>query len=710
MIKNFLKRCLIVSALAIGCFATSLACGPYFRPHYYVFSAYHRNQMGNVFTDRMNQFWFNYAPEVKESPWNISNLGSVQDEGFDNTDNPIVKAAIAKNDKEMQDYLRLLTKYINICDGISDSWEYPTKEELAQRDKDLRYINNRARSYGGTRLAGQYCLLVMRTMMVQGDNNGNIAYWNEHKDKLSASVYKDMMKDIYAGALLNTGKTAEASQIYYELGDMASLRWIMRNDTNLEGLKKEYKRDPNSPTLIYLVQELTNVMSDTRYCIVKYEVVDGDENRKEINDFITFAEKVLKDGKTQCPALWQSAIGWLNHSLGNSQKGIDQLDKAMKMKGTDRMRDNARVCRLVATADYEKPSNKLYAFLKEEMQWMTEREKAEASDAGCSYCTHNHYTEVLENMVFESMGPTYVNNGNVNVGVAMMGWLTNHTGNINDFKNEEFKDAIDCLTADDMMSFYKYQNSTPATEFEAWLLEGCEKISAERYNDMVGTKYIRQGQFAEAKPFLEKVSLKYLSSQAIAPYAAARSYKVEQCYKWQHETNDSENLKLKRNQKLDFVNDMLKMMAKYESLSQGGDKAYAAYQIANYYFQASYKGNCWYLSRYGNSVNDTVCYKNEKDFIAEAAHWYQLALDQPGIPASIKQSYLYAAAYLPFGQPYTTYYYDEEYNEHEVINKDSYQYKRLSELQAFAARNRNTLAPFISNCDVLKRFTEKFNL
>ncbi len=71
---------------------------------------------------------------------------------------------------------------------------------------------------------------------------------------------------------------------------------------------------------------------------------------------------------------------------------------------------------------------------------------------------------------------------------------------------------------------------------------------------------------------------------------------------------------------------------------------------------------------------------------------------------SIKQCYLYAAAYLPFGMPFCGVVYDEDYNAHDVIYKDTYQYKRLTELNAFAIQHNGQLAPYISNCDVLRQF------
>ncbi len=698
MIKNFLKRYLAVSILALMGVATALACGPWERPHYYVFSAYHRNTMGQVFTPRMNQFWMDYAPVVRDSTYSIGGLSYVEREGFDESKNLIIRAAKSKNDREMLDYLRLLTRYLDICNSLGESWEYPTREELAQRNRDLTYINNRARSYGGTRLAGQYCLLVMRTLMVMGKHNDNIAYWKAHNTKLRASVYKDMMKDIYAGALLNTGHRTEAARIYYELGDMASLRWIMRDNTSLKRLKQEYNSDPNSPILIYLVQELTNVLSDTRYTLIRYKQEGLEENASDIKDFINFAQRVLKEGKTQYPALWQSAVGWLNHSLGNDKESIDQLNKAMKMKGTQRMLDNARVCRFVATAESADASNKTFSFLNEEMQWMVAQETAEEADAECNYCKQNHYTEVLSNVIYDSMAPRYMTSGHTYEALTLLCWMDNHTGDHGDYKC-----AVDSLSANELVNYKYYMDAAPASNFEAWLRQDGGTLTQDQYNDLEGTKFIREGNFAQAKLFLEKVSLSYLSSQAIAPYAAARNYNKEMCFKLQFGMNRSENLKLSRNIKLDWVSDMLKLMAGYES-TQGMEKANIAYRIANLYLQASYKGNCWFISRYGQSVYDTVCYKNEQDFVAEAAQWYQRAIKVDGVPASAKMEYLYAAAWLPYGEPYLTYKYDAEYKLQPVFHRDTYQHDRLGDLNDFALANPSAVKPYVTRCDILKKF------
>lgn len=702
MIKNSLRRFLIVSVLAAAGVASALACGPWGRPHYYVFSAYQRNEMGNTFTDRMQQFWVDYAPQVKESRYEIGGLSWIDPADFDTSDNTIIKTARDKNDKEMLDYLRLLVKYLNISSNISsDEWGYPTKEEVAQRSKDLKYINYCARSYSGTRLSGQYSLLAMRANMLMGDHGANMAYWSNRCDKLAASVYKDMMKDIYAGALFRMGKLSEAASIYYELGDMNSLMWIMRDQRNLDGIKKEYARDPNSPALIFLVQDQVNSLSDTRYYINKYETTeDLPQSNSEISAFIAFAQKVLKDGKTQSPALWQTAMGWLNHSLGKDKDAVSQLEKAMKMGGTERMRDNARVCRFVTMAESMEPGKKLTSFLKQELQWMAGKEKVEPADADCYACSQNHYTEVMQNVIYDSLAPRLVSEGNTNLATALVGWMDFHTDVYDDYKT-----ALDKLSADQLMSYSNYLNGSPESDFEAWLTSDL-KMDANMYNDMVGTKMIREGRFAQAIPFLEKVSLAYLSSQAIAPYAAARDYHVEQCFTRQHNTAGDFPVAIKTNVKLDYCREMVESMARYSTLEPGIERAEVAYALAKMYQQASYRGDCWYLSRYGNSVYDTVCYTGEKDFLAEAAKLYSEALAQPGLPLKYTQCFLYAAAYLPFGNPYATVEYDEEYNAHNVIHRDSYQYKALLALDKHLKQSPSFVAPYITRCDVLRQFRD----
>lgn len=62
----------------------------------------------------------------------------------------------------------------------------------------------------------------------------------------------------------------------------------------------------------------------------------------EANRFISFARGVVAEGKTSVPCLWQTAIGCIEHQLGQYDKAEADLAKAMTLAGTQRMKDNAR--------------------------------------------------------------------------------------------------------------------------------------------------------------------------------------------------------------------------------------------------------------------------------------------------------------------------------------------------------------------------------
>ena len=117
-----------------------------------------------------------------------------------------------------------------------------------------------------------------------------------------------------------------------------------------KGISKLYAESPNSPALPYLVQEFVNDSQETLDVSKWNDDGVSVEYKKQVNDFIALAERVVAEGKTQTPALWKAASAWLEFMFGNQQLAETKSKKAMEMEGTERMRDNARVIHLFITA------------------------------------------------------------------------------------------------------------------------------------------------------------------------------------------------------------------------------------------------------------------------------------------------------------------------------------------------------------------------
>lgn len=727
-----MRRFIIFSAVMAMTVATALACGPWIRPSYYMFSAFNRNQMGETYTRGLLEYWGQYCTSQSLNPYDISGLAwvSPQIDDFEKSENELIRSAREKNDQEMMQYLQLLCTYLHVCDDVKgDRWSYPTKENLNQRNTTMNYIYNRARSYSGSRLKPQYDLLAMRTLMIMKDYPNIIKWWETRVSKESQSVFKDMAKGIYAHALLNTGKKREACEIYAELGDMRSIKWIMQDNRDLEGIKAEYKANPNSPTLVYLVQDYVNNAQSTleglrgmeaslasgyAYEGFENELKEARRTAANLGQFIPFAQQVVKDKKTQVPALWMSAAGHLNALLGNNKEGIEMLDKAMKLKGTQRMLDNARVCRLMATVSDAQPTTQYKEYLLGELKWLQKVESQEFEEAFHYGNTDNHYSEMLNNLCYDYLGPKFIKQGDTNLAMLLMSWCDYHEDNLYDgFDNYEYtysRDnywAVDSLTSAQMIQYQKYLNGVAKGKLEQYLIENGNQ---EQYGndwyfaDQIGTKLIREGRFEEAIPWLEKVDPDYYSSLKISAYMAHRTYKKPRWFFRQTDvTADEEPTRVTVNQKLDFCRDMVKTINEVAT-TNGEKRAKAKYNLAMMYFQASCKGNCWYLSRYANSVYDEpVEYPGEKDLVGEAVR----LLDEAATEATsfeLKQQSLYASAYIPWGKPYLSYEYDADYNQIPRYDKSTHDYTAHQALANFYMANRKQCSSYVSRCDVLTKF------
>ena len=276
-------------------------------------------------------------------------LGSTEEYFWFNADD-VIKAARQKGDALMVSYVQNLKKYID-CVGVEQSkqyeWIYPTKQELANQQRNLQAVRTYAFSKIKTKLRSQHALLYMRCNMMLGRHQENINFWQQTASQFIETVYKDMMKNIYAGALYKTGREAEAGQMFAEMDDYESLMTIYYKKRSYLAISQHYKQNPNSKVLPFLLQDFVNNAQEAEDA--KSEGAFGgklfirDINLQESWQMQQFCELVIREGKTETPIMWKCAKAWLEYLSGKKQEAIKDIDAAMTLEGTDRMKDNARV-------------------------------------------------------------------------------------------------------------------------------------------------------------------------------------------------------------------------------------------------------------------------------------------------------------------------------------------------------------------------------
>ena len=708
-----MKRLLVISIMALMLSVEGFACAGIGTHNYYLFSVFNREKMGqSLFTERLDAFWKNYTNGlVDEWRWH---------------DKEIYAYAQQKGDKDMVAYLDELKKYLDISDQMQETWDYPTKEQLAERKQTLQNMIVKADAHRNGKMGVQWRLLRMRANMVLGKHQDNLTYWHNVASQLSPSVYKDMMQNIYAGALMNTGNRIEACNEFARQGDMLSMKWGMRNYRNIAGIKTIYAENPNMAVLSYLVQDFVNNAQETLDSYTKDEkgemIPVDDEwmrmvdarvaSKQDVDEFIGFAQKVLKEKKTDSPALWKAAIGELQYLYGHHDEAMKTLDEAVKMAGTKRMKDNARAIRLVASVGSKRFQKSSYQkWVVEEMRWLVTKSKEEGG-------YYNHYREVMDRLIYTELSPRYEKMGDKNLANALLALYENDSVMWGE-QSESMPDnswnpnysgyyyyELSELSADQLVDYYQWLKTKSKGELEAWAKQAV-RMEDNYYLDLIGTRYMSECKFDKAIDYLKNIPWSFLEGQNISYYMAHRDYSKP---RWEGRqrfgkdvvTEGAHLATLSKNPKLDFCKDIVNMEAQLPVARQGVRED-LAYKLATRYFQASVYGDCWYLTDYGwSSYIDTLSTK-ERLFVDKTIEYLNISKQSTDMQMRLKS--LYALAYIPV-EPWCDEDYDWQTGATTYLPlRDNHQYKALNELDHFLSIHKNISTPnYVSKCDVLKQF------
>ena len=701
-----MRRFIILSLFTLAISAPIRACGGEGVNHnYYLFSVFRHELMSmSLFEDRINAFWDSYTNGKTDAyRWN---------------EKLIMDVAKKKGDQEMISYLNQLNTYIAISDQLQETWKYPTKQELQQRRQNLNRMIALAKAYKGTKLKAQWKLLNMRANMVLGQHAANIAFWDTQASKLPASVYRDMMRNIYAGALLHEGRRTEACDIYAEQGDMVSIKWAMRKIRNLGGIKTIYEEAPDSPTMSFLIQDFVNNAQETIDSDGDKEYVEEFLDHRvilkhEVDNFISYANNLVKNGKVKSPALWLAAIGELHYLYGNNDEGMKALNKAVDMNGTKRMKDNARAIRAVVCVKNATLDKEYSQWMTNEIKWlvsMVHDENATNPEGATENPYHNHYSDVLDRLVYKELIPKYEKSGRPDMAAALLAMMESGKLTKEEAGNEtpeywnEYFNYIDKMTAEELIRYCQFLQKSTDDPFEQYV-KSFVKYPKDYMNDLIGTKYLANGEFEKALPYLNQVPLSFLESQNISYYHSHRDYTKARWFVRQKDNEkesytDGPNLgTITVNKKAAFCRDMIQLEEQY-SIANAQARQEIAYNMAVRYFQASFLGECWWLTNYGNSVAEEAR-KDRPDFVETAIKY--LNESKASTNSTLSLNSLYALAYIPYG-PWCDIDYNWENNT--TIYKplrQARQYKALYELNQFVKKS-GSQPEFIQKCDVLKTF------
>ena len=668
-----MKRFIIISLLA-ALVLPSFACAGGGTDNYYLFCVCDKQE----FRQRVNA--------LTDKNWQVY-LGDTKDYFWFNADD-IIKAAQDKGDQLMVSYVQNLKMYLDCADDVaSEQWNYPTKEQLDKRKKTLLQVQAYASGKIRSKLRSQHGLLYMRANMLLGNHYENVNFWEQTASQFIETVYKDMMKNIYAGALLKMGRADEAGRIYAEQGDWNSLMTQYYKNRSFEAIRQEYLRDANSAVLPFLLQDFVNNAQEA----IDAEKGYGSEGklfirkivRSEAEQMMKFAGQVVSEGKTRVPALWKTAQAWLEFMYGNQKQAQQTIYTATTLDGTERMKDVARIIQLYINSMQQSVNAQYDAWLAGELKWLRSH-KSGPDEMG------NYYDAALNRLVHQVLGQKYEDAGQPLTSVAIY----------RAFNSYRYDYIIDTMKVETLQKYFYYCQKPATTPLEE-VLKPFQNLKMDDMNDLIGTKYMRLCQWSKAIQWLSKVPLQFYNGKAYACYAVNRKYTIEpwitrQWLKPEWEYSDIQ-WRLNQHPKVTFCREIQQMESELNVLS-GLAQQQRCYELAIRYAQAHFTGDCWYLMRNGKSVSDQLRV-NESDLAAKAMGYLKQASASSDFKLKEKALFAMSYYYLHKNSWYSFVWDSAKQEDVMKIHPESSQYQALTELARFEQANSQRTSGYVSRCD-----------
>lgn len=674
---------------------------------------------GDYFDSANLAFWKKYTGHTTDYWW-----ASMDD---------MKEAAKKKGDAQMLEYLDALGEYEDVAHKYSlDGWEYPTAEELASRRRTIEEIRSKCLHHASGPLAERWALLEMRTNMMLKRYADNISLWDKRGKDAPDGYVKEKMRNIYANALLHTDKKLAAWNIYADQNDGQSLLWSARKHTNLAGIKRLFALYPDAPVHKYLLKKYVNTLQeavDYYYDELhqKAEDAEGDGDAgpdydfnnywadlhgdayapiskdylKEIKEFVAFADSAAQSGRTSDPCMWETASALCAYYLGHYRQAQALINKAMSMKGDTGIKDTARRIRmLIACSADDVESADFRKWMAAEIKWLDEKIAKNPNDQNAQNARDRILNlgltkgfEEKKDMAMARLAGVWRDyvRGNKDYMASTM------IGDIYPYTSQQIKQLFAAL---------EHPGSDPLTQYAASKIN----LSDDFKNDILGTKLIQEGKFKEALPYLQAVSMPYLNRQRIAFYAARRDYHIPAWYG--HQTVGdidyeaaSKPQNLKRNVKVDFCREILRLEAQRDTASMPlKDKI--DLELATALYQASARGQCWYISTYGTNT-----YSNDPpkdDLLADKAKNLLKSASGSSDP-NVKAAALFGLVYTSPDKWRTTdgEWVNGSFKDKVNVHAHSKQYAALETLNTFLLSHPAAALPIFSRCDVLKQWRKQ---
>lgn len=621
----------------------------------------------------------------------------------------VIEAARIKGDELMVSYVNHLNTYLDCASDVSaESWDYPSKEDLQERSKKLLVVRQYALGKVKSRLRSQHALLYMRCNMLLGRHAENVQFWEQTASKFIDTVYRDMMQNIYAGALAKTGRVDQGAEIFAQQGDYQSLMTIYYKRRSFDAIRQVYERDPNHAALPFLLQDFVNNAQEAYDREHDHDwpgkLFIRDIEREEAMKMAAFAYQVVCDGKSEVPTMWAAASAWLNYMFGDKNTALNYINTACTAQGTDMMKDCSRALQIYIRSAVEPITPTLDNALATDLQWLTDKIQQETPEEKPYYECNYFYLSARDRIVHQVLADKYQAQGRTSTALA----LYSLSGSYN------YENALDTMAVERLLEYYAYVKSRSTNNKLDDYLKSKLEAKDDEFNNLIGTKYLRLAQWEEGIKWLDKVPLQFYNERGYAVYANFRTPDVEPWIKRQWLDEDHEvpfdQIRLPANPRKVVAQEIMQL-EKGLNLLKGNARLQRCYDLAVRYAQIHITGDCWFVLHDGKSTWYEPDHQepNEVDFASKAVQMLRQVASSTDF--KLKERALFALSYI-YLNPDCWYdsRWDSSISDYKWIAvPDRQQYRNFEALLLHERSNPTQTSLYVSRCDEYRQFKKHYH-
>jgi len=582
--KNF-KHSILTISLACGLSASSLACGWDDPSHYDLFQCV--KEIPYLEEQRIQEsvdFWFNYLGGPDKVGADIAyGVKYMRDFHFadDNDSNDLICVLRQNHDTEALNFLRLNTRLADMLDV--NAWDYkkPSPKDLQQLLDEIDHLKTSGA------LTRRKTFLKMRCLYALKDYQACQRLWDSFASKWEPSPLRNRAEGYIASIQFQKGNYDKALPLYFEQGDGESIRLCVNRMLESISIEREYQKDPDALILGYILEDYANYFYhaslDNSWSV-------GDEGYKiwskvvtERENVLALAERVVSEGKAQDLQMWQAFIGFVQMTTGDNEAAYKSFTKAEQLRGNGVVKPIIRDYKFCAALGMKKQPKDMDNYIIDEIAHYKNDSNGEV-ERGVLFSLYDdllynrldNYLRAKGDATFTFLAESAVRNNF---------WELDGNG----YTTQQVIDLRNVVL-----------NGGKGNKLYSRLLPMCD-LNADRMNELVGTRLMRDDKYEEAIPYLQQVSLDFIASQGITPFLMQRPMENVAPFRrffWDDGSDfDPSNT---RNTKLVFCQQVVSYKQQ-AAASNGEARAEAYYELAKLLFHGSASGDWWAISQYSHS-------------------------------------------------------------------------------------------------------------